>query len=146
MLESNLTAIADFRVSSPVTKFVRLRVPDYARTSLLPKAVALYVTVDGEVGVVKSVSEASSRTLHYITTKMCTDVPHQAGLHPRHFTAALRKDVTPVTKVRMIDGVLCDEFVKLNNADRAAVVATVGTKVERVTGILTVIADETRFF
>ena len=146
VLESNLTATADFRIRSPISKFIRLRVPNGNRNGLLDKAVALYITFDGEIGVIRPLNETWSRSLQYLTERLCSDIPHQAGLHPKYFTAAMRDDIRSVAKDRMIDGLLCDRFVQQSVPDRATIATAVGSKDERVLGILAALHDECRFF
>eukprot|EP00741_Cyanophora_paradoxa_P007659 tig00001164_g7408.t1 len=122
-----------FHVGSRINKFVRLKMgsPGAGKSAAAQKATrhALFFgTLDGGLGFVAPIPEASFRRLHALSARLVTAVPHYAGLNPSAFRA-FRGEVarSDCAAQNVVDGELVAAYAFLDGKEQKALAASIAS-------------------
>eukprot|EP00026_Physarum_polycephalum_P000594 Phypoly_transcript_00595.p1 GENE.Phypoly_transcript_00595~~Phypoly_transcript_00595.p1 ORF type:complete len:1399 (+),score=296.34 Phypoly_transcript_00595:319-4197(+) len=103
---------ADFHVGSHINKLVRIPV---LPPGPQPRHALVFGTLDGAIGYLRPLEEATFKKLAALQSKLMTAIPHAAGLNPRAFRLAkFGRRAMRVHQKHILDGELIWKYVTLD--------------------------------
>lgn len=144
ILEALLTISGEYRLSGgSLVKMLRFRSSNGQRSS-----VALYVTNYGEIGYIVPLGDQTSRTGQWISRRLQSEVPHEAGLVPRAFLGFRQDD--PTTALRgeeqLLHAPLLEVLLRQDLRTRKLIASLAQTQLDRALNVGATIAAETGLF
>ncbi|KAH9578867.1 hypothetical protein LSM04_006415 [Trypanosoma melophagium] len=143
VLESVLSLDGGYRLPSGcLAKSLRFR--SLAGNS----SVTLYATNYGEIGFIVPLGEQASRTALWVTRRLQTDLPHEAGLTPRMFLGLSQGSPQRAlrSKEMLVSASLLEQFFFLDVRSRKAIATAAYTQLERVTNVAALVYEECNLF
>lgn len=107
----------------------------------------LFAGLDGSIGYVINIEEASYRRLFALQSKLYTQVAHRAGLHPKSYRLAhFPYTITRNRKKNMIDGQLIWKYLQLDSLSQKDLAKQIGTQADKIVENMKQMHDKTLWF
>jgi cleavage and polyadenylation specificity factor subunit 1 len=141
-----LHAEAQFKLSGTVRCSTRLRQPTNSRLAYRDSSAQLYVTTEGEIGVIAPLSEKAVRACRWLASRFSTEFAQPFALHPIAAREASWSETTGLHGQRIVDGELLNRFMMLSTEERRALATRAGMSADRARSVLVGLQFECDWF
>lgn len=133
------------------TRFVRLRTlkmqqREEDEPAVSQRTALLFGTSEGALMLVQPLAEAAFRNLLWMHAKLCTELPHPCGLHPRAFRlfrGVRRKLPEQRRRAVIIDlDLICDRYPSQPHEEQSKLAVSAGLREDKLTQMLITLYKE----